>query len=111
MFEKEAKDTIEELEQQNEQLKQQIEKECDFKQAHLSGLNIYEPKWHKVTDGDLPKEKKEYWCKIFHYKTQETFIAFLCFDPSTKEFKFLGNLEVDEFSVEEWCELPKEVKE
>lgn len=77
---------------------------------------IYEKKehaqqWHIVADGDLPKEKKEYWCKVFYYESEETFNAFLWFDPSTKEFKFLDNIgegEVSGFDVKEWCEIPEE---
>ena len=67
--------------------------------------------WHFVKDGDLPKEKKEYWCKVFYYESEETFNAFLWFDPSTKEFKFLENIGEDEvsgFNVKEWCEIPEE---
>ena len=70
--------------------------------------------WHIVADGDLPKEKKEYWCKVFHYESEETFNAFLWFDPSTKEFKFLENIGEDEvsgFKVKEWCEIPKFTEE
>jgi hypothetical protein len=77
---------------------------------------IYEKKehaqqWHIVVDGDLPKEKKEYWCKVFYYESEETFNAFLWFDPSSKEFKFLDNIGEDEvsgFNVKEWCEIPEE---
>lgn len=77
---------------------------------------IYEKKehaqqWHIVVDGDLPKEKKEYWCKVFHYESEETFNTFLWFDPSTKEFKFLENIGEDEvsgFNVKEWFEIPEE---
>jgi|GEM_PF-2512283 len=77
---------------------------------------IYEKKehsqqWHIVTNGDLPKEKKEYWCKVFYYESEETFNAFLWFDPSTKEFKFLENIGEDEvsgFKVKEWREIPEE---
>lgn len=82
-----------------------------LKQAHLAGLKAGRPKWHKVTDGDLPKEKKEYWCKVFYYESEETFNAFLWFDPNTKEFKFLENIGEDEvsgFKVKEWREIPEE---
>lgn len=82
----------------------------EVERAFLAGLNIYKPKWHKVADEDLPKEKKEYCCKVFYYKSEETFNAFLWFDPSTKEFK-LDNVEEDEgsgFKVKEWCEIPEE---
>lgn len=66
--------------------------------------------WHIVADGDLPKDKKEYWCKVFYYESEETFNAFLWFDPDTEEFKFLDNIGEDEvsgFKVKEWCEIPE----
>ena len=34
----------------------------DIEQAFLAGLKAGRPQWHKVADGDLPKEQKEYWC-------------------------------------------------
>lgn len=83
----------------------------DIEQAFLAGFKAGRPNWHKVADKDLPKEKKEYWCKVFYYESEETFNAFLWFDPSTKEFKFLENIEEDEgsiFEVKEWCEIPEE---
>lgn len=79
--------------------------------AFLAGLNVYKPKWHKVADGDLPTEKKEYICKIFYYESEETFNGFLWFDPNTKEFKLLEDIEENvesTFQVKEWCEIPKE---
>lgn len=82
-----------------------------LKQSYLAGLKAGRPKCHIVADGDLPKEKKEYWCKVFYYESEETFNAFLWFDPSTKEFKFLDNIgegEVSGFDVKEWCEIPEE---
>lgn len=79
--------------------------------AFLAGLNVYKPKWHKVADGDLPKEKKEYWCKVFYYESEKTFNAFLWYDPSMKDFRHLENIGEDVesiFKVKEWCELPEE---
>lgn len=66
------------------------------------------PKWHKVADGDLPSEKKEYWCKVFFYESEETFNAFLWFDPVTKNFKFLEEIEEHKessFKVKTWCDI------
>ena len=85
--------------------------ENDLKQAFLAGLNVYKPKWHKVADGDLPKEKKEYWCKVFYYESEKTFNSFLWYDPSMKDFRHLENIGEDVesiFKVKEWCELPEE---
>lgn len=79
--------------------------------ADFAGLNVYKPKWHKVADGDLPKEKKEYWCKVFYYESEKTFNSFLWYDPSMKDFRHLENIGEDVesiFKVKEWCELPEE---
>ena len=83
----------------------------ELQEAFLAGLEAGRPKWHKVADGDLPKEQKEYWCKVFYYESEETFNAFLWFDVKTKNFKFLEDIEdgiEDSFDVKSWCELPKE---
>lgn len=69
-------------------------------------LEAGRPQWHNVADGDLPKEQKEYWCKVFYDESEETFNAFLWFDVKTKNFKFLEDIE-DSFDVKFWCELPK----
>lgn len=90
------------------------EERCIAKSAFKDGAEFGYNKaseWHYVKDGDLPKEKKEYWCKVFYYESEETFNAFLWFDPNTKEFKFLDNIGEDEvsgFKVKEWCEIPEE---
>ena len=80
-----------------------------YKDGYIAGAKESMPKWHKVSDKDLPKEKKEYWCKVFFYESEETFNAFLWFNPSTKEFELFENAEEDEvngFKVKEWCEIP-----
>lgn len=79
--------------------------------GYVAGAKEHAPQWHIVADGDFPKEEKEYWCKVFYYESEETFNAFLWFDPSTKEFKFLDNIGEDEvsgFNVKKWCEIPEE---
>ena len=72
-----------------------------------------EIKWHKVADGDLPKEKKEYWCKAFYYKSKETFNAFLWFNPDTKAFNPLEEIEdtSGSYNVKAWCEIPEYTEE
>ena len=35
-----------------------------LKQAYLAGLKAGRPQWHKVADGDLPKENKLYFVQI-----------------------------------------------
>lgn len=77
-------------------------------QAFLAGLKAGRPKWHKITDGDLPQEQKEYWCKVFFYESEETFNAFLWFDTVAKNFKLLEEIEEhveSSFKVKEWCEI------
>ena len=42
-----------------------------LKQAYLAGLKAGRPKWHKVADGDLPKENQE--CYFIYSNTYENF--------------------------------------
>lgn len=80
-----------------------------FRDRNNLELKAARPQWHKVADGDLPKEQKEYWCKVFFYESEETFNAFLWFDLRTKDFKFLEDIKEgipNNFKVKSWCEIP-----
>lgn len=33
----------------------------EIRKAYIAGLKAGRPKWHKVADGDLPKENTKYW--------------------------------------------------
>ena len=81
----------------------------DVRQAFLAGLKA-QTKWHKVSDGDVPTEDKEYLCKVYYYESKETFNGVLHFDVKLKAF-FLEEADVlseNHFDVEKWCEIPEE---
>lgn len=81
------------------------------KQAFLAGLKAGRPQWHNLRKNptDLPKEQKEYWCKINYYESDEVFNGCLTYNPKLKGF----NLDPDEelFEVTAWCEIPTFDKE
>ena len=76
-----------------------------LKQAHLAGQKAGRPKWHKVADGDLPKENKRYLCKIKEFVGSG--ISYECFDYDT-EYSSWKNTCGD---VIAWCEIPKYTEE
>ena len=71
------------------------------REAFLAGR----PKWHKVADGDLPKENKRYLCKIKEFVGGG--ISYECFDYDT-EYSSWKNACGD---VIVWCEIPKYTEE
>lgn len=77
----------------------------EVKQAFLAGFKACRPKWHKVADGDLPKENKRYLCKIKGFVGSG--ISYECFDYDT-EYSSWKNACGD---VIEWCEIPKYTEE
>ena len=54
----------------------------DLQNAYLAGLEAGRPKWHKVADGDLPKENKRYLCKIKEFVGSG--ISYECFEMQEK---------------------------
>lgn len=71
----------------------------------LTELKAGRPQWHKVADGDLPKENKRYLCKIKEFVGSG--ISYECFDYDT-EYSSWKNACGD---VIEWCEIPKYTEE
>ena len=71
----------------------------------LAGLEAGRPKWHKIADGDLPKENKRYLCKIKEFVGGG--ISYECFDYDT-EYSSWKNACGD---VIAWCEIPKYTEE
>lgn len=74
-------------------------------QDYLAGLEAGRPKWHKVADGDLPKENKRYLCKIKEFVGSG--ISYECFDYDT-EYSSWKNACGD---VIAWCEIQKYTEE
>ena len=86
--------------------------ECDDKQYFSTLINaIKYPKWHKVSEDDLPKEGGNYWCKLkgdyqqgsSHYKQHcKDGYCILQWLNKAQKWNVKYNTE-----VEAWIELPK----
>lgn len=75
----------------------------ELKEACLAGLNAGRPKWHKVADGDLPKENNLYLVAI-----KDNGLAIAYFNGLHWETKFnLGDFGHCLETVIAWCEIPK----
>lgn len=73
-----------------------------IKQAHLAGLKAGRPKWHKVADGDLPKEHKIYLVAI-----KDNGLAIAYFNGRHWVTKYnLGDFGHCVETVIAWCEIP-----
>ena len=82
-------------------------REEDLKFAFLAGLKAGKPEWHKVADGDLPKENKLYLVAI-----KDNGLAIAYFNGRHWETKFnLGDFGHLVETVIAWCEIPTFDKE
>jgi hypothetical protein len=90
-------------------LKEPNEKNCSCKEvpAFFTGLKAGRPQWHKVTDGDLPKENKLYFVAI-----KDNGCAIAYFNGLHWETKYnLGDFGHCVETVIAWCEIPTFDKE
>ena len=71
---------------------------AEIEQAFLAGLKAGRPKWHKVADGDLPKEE-DLEMQVLCFTTDGYQLLSLFSDPKPI-FKCYG--------VIAWCEILKE---
>lgn len=72
--------------------------------SFLDGLKAGKPKWHKVADGDLPKEEKDY---ILNLKDGTVDIRRVALDGDLEPY--VPSISIDFYrDVEKWCEIPKE---
>ncbi|MBQ2458052.1 MAG: hypothetical protein II275_07850 [Bacteroidaceae bacterium] len=89
-----------------------------LKQAFLAGLKAGRPKWHKVADGDLPKEDDVYLL----YTTKGFLLGHYEQGGSDRKVDFCGESYSDftEYPSEEefmeteviaWCEIPQYTEE
>lgn len=82
-----------------------------IEQAFLAGLKAGRPKWHKVADGDLPKDDENFTCMLENGYRLECY-----YDPITKRWYdnfFHHDIEYGYYqsTVIAWCELPTFDKE
>ena len=71
-----------------------------IKQAHLAGLKAGRPKWHKVADGDLPKDEND----VLVYSGEDGRMCVGRYSPKYKAWE----AGCDTIA---WCEIPKYTEE
>ena len=78
--------------------------------SYLAGLKASRPEWHKVADGDLPKEENHYWSKIVLFQTNkgDSYVGF--FDYADKAWYEKSTDDIV-YGVVVWCEIPKYTEE
>lgn len=72
----------------------------------LAGLNAGRPKWHKVADGDLPKNRRNVWITYInaYHQTETT-------EASFRHKYWVINGHITECDVIAWCEIPQYTEE
>lgn len=77
-----------------------------LQQAFFAGLKAGKSKWHKVTDGDLPKNRCSVWITYInaYHQTETTEASF-----RRKYWVISGHR--TECEVIAWCEIPKYMEE
>jgi hypothetical protein len=74
---------------------------CEIEGAFLAGLKASRQKWHKVADGDLPKEEDlEMQVLCFTYDGYQLLSLFSDPKPIFKGYGVIA-----------WCEIPKYTEE
>lgn len=78
----------------------------NIKEAYLAGLEARKPQWHKVADGDLPKETGDYITNI-GVLTYDSYGdgVFKWHTPFCEACDYSNVVGDDE--VIAWCEIPK----
>lgn len=71
-----------------------------LKQAYLAGLEAGRPKWHKVADGDLPKDEND----VLVYSGEDWRMCVGRYSPKYKAWE----TGCDTIA---WCEIPKYTEE
>ena len=70
--------------------------EADMKQAFIAGLKAGRPKWHKVADGDLPKDEND----VLVYSGEDWRMCVGRYSPKYKVWE----AGCDTIA---WCEIPQ----
>ena len=83
-----------------------------IKQAFLAGLKAGRPEWHKVADGDLPKEEGKF---LVCYETEDGYyrnIFILNYTEYDESLHWCDEaFETYDESIIAWCEIPKYTEE
>lgn len=77
--------------------------------AYFAGLHEGQPKWHKVADGDLPKEEGDYLLCFYDKETKSTFydVFGLAKKYTDKEDWYVESMIWSIEDVIAWCEIPQ----
>jgi hypothetical protein len=75
----------------------------DISDAFLAGLKAGRPKWHKVADGDLPKENCE---NILLYNKDHFCVTHSYSLGYYENGVFYNDCEMEEDTIA-WCEIPQ----
>ena len=78
--------------------------------VYLAGLKAGRPEWHKVADGDLPKEENHYWSKIVLFQTNKGSSIIGFYDHANKAWYEKSTDDIV-YGVVVWCEIPKYTEE
>lgn len=76
------------------------ERFAELTQAYLAGLKADRPKWHKVADGDLPKDEND----VLVYSGEDWRMCVGRYSPKYKAWE----TGCDTIA---WCEIPKYTEE
>ena len=75
--------------------------------SYMQGAERYKTKWHRISDGDLPKENKLYLVEI-----KDNGLAIAFFNGRHWETRYnLGDSGHCVETVIAWCEIPKYTEE
>ena len=73
-----------------------------IKQAYLDGLHEGQPKWHKVADGDLPKDDKQYLVLYYYNYKGKKEMSYGVRDNLHSDFEIHRNYTEQ---IIAWCEI------
>lgn len=81
--------------------------------SYLAGLEAGRPKWHKVADGDLPKEEGDYLFYLCDKDTKFTFYEILGIARkyADRDDLYLESMIWTMNDVIAWCEIPQYTEE
>ena len=82
-----------------------VRKPC--KQAYFAGLKAGRPKWHKVADGDLPKNSDDKKLYLVYWGENDYGVA----QFNNSRWWSLDSGWYDAEDVIAWCEIPKYTEE
>ena len=93
---------------------EKIEHYCDkaiYVTGFLAGLKAGRPQWHKVADGDLPKEDCKVYLAIAKGDTEPSLYDYIASEEGQWEWLPRRIAVLSNEQIEKWCEIPTFDKE